>query len=331
MKKFYVDVTDYDKKIVTTAIESGADALLCNDSDIKKIKKLGLVKVISQKGDIRLGKDILVQEINNKDDEKKAMDKVKKVPMIAKISDWKIIPLEDLIASNPENVYCYVKNSKEAEIALNILEKGVAGVVLKTRNINELKKVSRVVFQTSEKINLIKAKIVEIKQLGLADRVCIDTTTNMGKGAGMLVGDTSSGYLLVHSESLQTPYCEPRPFRVNASAVHAYLKLPDNKTKYLTDLETGDELLIVNHDGTTYTTNLGRAKIEKRPMILIKAEYENSPISLIMQNAETIRLTKPGGKAVSVVNLKHGDEVLGYVEEAGRHFGQKIEESITEK
>ncbi|HUU50145.1 MAG TPA: 3-dehydroquinate synthase II [Nitrospinota bacterium] len=331
MKKFYVDVTDYDKKIVTTAIESGADALLCNDTDVKKIKKLGLIKVISQKGDIRLGKDILVQEINNKEDEKKAMDKVKKVPMIAKISDWKIIPLEDLIASNPENVYCYVKNSKEAEIALNILEKGVAGVVLKTRNINELKKVSKVVFQTSEKINLIKAKIVEIKQLGLADRVCIDTTTNMGKGAGMLVGDTSSGYLLVHSESLQTPYCEPRPFRVNASAVHAYLKLPDNKTKYLTDLETGDELLIVNHDGTTYTTNLGRAKIEKRPMILIKAEYENSPISLIMQNAETIRLTKPGGKAVSVVNLKPGDEVLGYVEEAGRHFGQKIEESITEK
>jgi len=331
MKKFYVDVTDYDKKIVTTAIESGADALLCNDTDVKKIKKLGLIKVISQKGDIRLGKDILVQEINNKDDEKKAMDKVKRVPMIAKISDWKIIPLEDLIASNPENVYCYVKNSKEAEIALNILEKGVAGVVLKTKNINELKKVSKVVFQTSEKINLIKAKIVEIKQLGLADRVCIDTTTNMGKGAGMLVGDTSSGYLLVHSESLQTPYCEPRPFRVNASAVHAYLKLPDNKTKYLSDLVTGDELLIVNHNGTTYTTNLGRAKIEKRPMILIKAEYENSPISLIMQNAETIRLTKPGGKAVSVVNLKLGDEVLGYVEEAGRHFGQKIEESITEK
>jgi len=331
MKKFYVDVTDYDKKIVTTAIESGADALLCNDTDVKKIKKLGLIKVISQKGDIRLGKDILVQEINNKDDEKKAMDKVKRVPMIAKISDWKIIPLEDLIASNPENVYCYVKNSKEAEIALNILEKGVAGVVLKTKNINELKKVSKVVFQTSEKINLIKAKIVEIKQLGLADRVCIDTTTNMGKGAGMLVGDTSSGYLLVHSESLQTPYCEPRPFRVNASAVHAYLKLPDNKTKYLSDLVTGDELLIVNHNGTTYTTNLGRAKIEKRPMILIKAEYENSPISLIMQNAETIRLTKPGGKAVSVVNLKPGDEVLGYVEEAGRHFGQKIEESITEK
>lgn len=331
MKKFYVDVTEYDKKIVTTAIESGADALLCNDPDIKKIKKLGIIKVISRSGDIRLGKDILIQEINNKNDEKEAMNIVKKVQMIAKISDWKIIPLEDLIASNPENVYCYVKNSKEAKVALNILEMGVAGIVLKTKNLNEIKKVSKVVFQTSEKINLIKAKIVEIKMLGLAERVCIDTTSNMGEGEGMLVGDASSGYLLVHSESLQTPYCEPRPFRVNASAVHAYLKLPENKTKYLADLKIGDELLVVKYDGTTYITNLGRSKIEKRPMILIKAEYENNPVSLIMQNAETIRLTKPNGKAVSVVNLKPGDEVLGYIEEAGRHFGQKIEESITEK
>lgn len=331
MKKFYVDVTEYDKKVVTTAMESGADALLCNDSDIKKIKKLGIVKVISKNGDIRLGRDILIQEINDKADERDAMNAVKKTPIIAKIADWKIIPLEDLIASNPENVYCYVKDSKEAAIALTLLEKGVAGIVLKTKNFNEIKKVSNVLSQASEKLELVKAKIVEIKMLGLADRVCIDTTTNMGKGAGMLVGDTSSGYLLVHSESLQTPYCDPRPFRVNASAVHAYIKLPNNKTKYLADLKTGDDLLIVNHDGTTVTTNLGRAKIEKRPMILIRAEHGSSPISLIMQNAETIRLTKPGGKAVSVVGLKPGDEVLGYLEKGGRHFGLKIEESITEK
>lgn len=331
MKKFYVDVIDYDKKIVTTAMESGADALLCNDSDIQKIKKLGITKVISKSGDIKLGKDIMVFEIKNKSDEKEAMEKVKKVPIIAKISDWKIIPLEDLIASSPENVYCYVKDSKEAKVALNIMERGVAGVVLKTKNLNEIKKVSKVISEASEKLDLISAKIVEIKLLGLADRVCIDTTTNMGKGSGMLIGDTSSGYLLVHSESLETPYCAPRPFRVNASAVHAYIKLPDNKTKYLADLETGDELLIVNHDGTTCKTNLGRAKIEKRPMVLIKAEFESNPISLIMQNAETIRLTKPGGRAVSIVKLKPGDEVLGYIEEGGRHFGQKIEESITEK
>jgi 3-dehydroquinate synthase II len=331
MKKFYVDVTEYDKKIITTAMESGADALLCNDADIGKIKKLGIVKVIAKNGDIKLGKDIIIHEINDKAAEREAMEIVKKVPMIAKIADWKIIPLEDLIASNPENVYCYVKDAREAGVALSSLEKGVAGIVLKTKNMNEIKKVSVAISQASERLDLIKARIVEIKLLGLADRVCIDTTSNMSLGEGMLVGDTSSGYLLVHSESLQTPYCDPRPFRVNASAVHAYLRLPNNKTKYLSDIQTGDELLIVKHDGTTRTTSLGRSKIEKRPMVLVRAEYEKSPISLVMQNAETIRLTKPNGKAVSIVNLKPGDEVLGYLEEGGRHFGQKIEESITEK
>jgi len=331
MKKFYVDVTEYDKKIVTTAMESGADALLCKDADIGKIKKLGIVKVIAKNGDIKLGKDIIIHEINDKADEREAMQIVKKVPMIARIADWKIIPLEDLIASNPENVYCYVKDAREAGVALSILEKGVAGIVLKTKNMNEIKKVSAVISQAAERLDLIKARIVEIKLLGLADRVCIDTTSNMGLGEGMLVGDTSSGYLLVHSESLQTPYCDPRPFRVNASAVHAYLRLPNNKTKYLSDIQTGDELLIVKHDGTTRTTSLGRSKIEKRPMVLVRAEYEKSPLSLVMQNAETIRLTKPNGKAVSIVNLKPGDEVLGYLEEGGRHFGQKIEETITEK
>jgi 3-dehydroquinate synthase II len=54
-------------------------------------------------------------------------------------------------------------------------------------------------------------------------------------------------------------------------------------------------------------------------------------VSTILQNAETIRLVRPDGEAISVVKLKPGDEVLGYVEEAGRHFGHKVKETITEK
>ncbi len=52
---------------------------------------------------------------------------------------------------------------------------------------------------------------------------------------------------------------------------------------------------------------------------------------MLVQNAETIRLTDPEGKAVSVVNLSPGDKILVAMEEGGRHFGMKIEESITEK
>jgi 3-dehydroquinate synthase II len=331
MKKFYVDVREFDKDIVTTAIESGADALLANDKDIEAIKKLSSIKVIAKSGDIKLGCDIIEININNKEEEAKAMELVKNQKIIASIKDWKIIPLEDLIASNNENVFCYVKDSKEASTVLKLLEKGVAGIVLKTTSINTIKDVANVIKESSGKIELVKIKITETKPLGMADRVCIDTVTNMKPGEGMLVGDTSSGFFLVHSESLETPYCAPRPFRVNAGAVHAYIKTSNGKTKYLADLKTGDELLVCDKDGKTWETNLGRGKTEKRPMMLVKGEHNKKVVTLIMQNAETIRLVDKDGKAVSIVSLKKGDEVLGCIEEGGRHFGLKINETIIEK
>ncbi len=71
----------------------------------------------------------------------------------------------------------------------------------------------------------------------MGDRVCLDTVSNMVPGEGMLVGNAGSGFFLVHSESLENPYVAARPFRVNAGAVHAYLYLPEGKTKYLSEVE----------------------------------------------------------------------------------------------
>ncbi|MGM0381842.1 MAG: 3-dehydroquinate synthase II, partial [bacterium] len=73
---------------------------------------------------------------------------------------------------------------------------------------------------------------------------------------------------------------------------------------------------------------------EKRPMMLVEAEIQSEgkthPVSLVLQNAETINLTAADGSAVSVVRLQPGDEVLALHEQAGRHFGVKVEETITE-
>ena len=90
-------------------------------------------------------------------------------------------------------------------------------------------------------------------------------------------------------------------------------------------------MLIVDFKGNTTTGTVGRLKIEKRPLMLVKAVFGGKQITSILQNAETIRLTDPEGKALSVVNLVLGDKILVAVEEGGRHFGHKIEESITEK
>jgi 3-dehydroquinate synthase II len=96
-------------------------------------------------------------------------------------------------------------------------------------------------------------------------------------------------------------------------------------------LKAGDDVLLVDFQGKSQTAYLGRNKIEKRPMMLIEAEAKGEPISLIMQNAETIRLVSPDGKAISITNLKPGDKVLGHIEKAGRHFGMKVDETLIER
>jgi len=147
----------------------------------------------------------------------------------------------------------------------------------------------------------------------------------------MLVGNSSQALFLVHSESVENPFVDTRPFRVNAGPVHAYIRLADGQTKYLSEIRSGDQVLVVNFDGTSYPAVVGRAKVERRPLVLVEAEENGQTVSSILQNAETIRLTAPSGEAVSLVDLKEGSEILISREDAGRHFGVKIDETITER
>ena len=213
------------------------------------------------------------------------------------------------------------------------MEKGVAGVVLETDNPADIKETVKYIKQLSaEKIDLISLEVTKVTSIGIGDRVCVDTCTNLNMSEGLLVGNSSQALFLVHAENLENPYVAARPFRVNAGAVHAYVRVPGDKTRYLGELQTGDPVLIVNKKGETYTSYVGRSKIEKRPMLVVHAkDGENTEYSIVLQNAETIRLTDTDGKAVSVVKLKAGDKVLGYVEKGGRHFGMAVEETITEK
>jgi len=330
MKKFWFDARNWNRELVTTALESGVDAIVVSAENVQNVRDLGLVNIVSEYGDIKLGEEVVEIEINNKDDEKKAILLGTSKIVIVKTSDWMIIPLENLVAQT-KNVIAYVQDHQEAQLAISALEKGVDGVLLATNDMNEIKRTAKLIKESSEKISLAKAKITQIRQLGLADRVCVDTCTNMVGSQGMLVGNSSSGMFLIRAENIETPYCDPRPFRVNAGAVHAYIRVPDGKTKYLADLRSGDQVLIVDAEGKTEISFVGRSKIERRPMMLVEAEYEGQAISLVLQNAETIRLIQPDGSPISVTKLRLFDEVLVYIEGAGRHFGVKIDETITEK
>jgi 3-dehydroquinate synthase II len=135
----------------------------------------------------------------------------------------------------------------------------------------------------------------------------------------------------VHAETLENPYVAPRPFRVNAGAVHAYIMLPDGKTAYLSDLVIGGQVLVADARGTAHPVIIGRTKIERRPLLLVEAVTGTAKVSLVLQNAETIRLVKEDGSAISVVSLAVGDTVLGSILEGGRHFGMAVKETILEK
>jgi 3-dehydroquinate synthase II len=330
MRKIWVKVDPWDKNMVTTALEGGADGIVVPKGFSDKVKALGRVQTISEDGDLKLGKDVVFFEIKSGEDEEEIAKLSQTKRVILQCSDWTIIPLENLIAKGAD-VIAQVKTLDEAQTAFGILEKGVGHVLFHSDDVVELKKVLSWFRSEGDKIFLQTAEIVEVRPVGMGDRVCVDTCTSMGMGQGMLVGNSSSALFLIHSESISNPYVSPRPFRVNAGPVHSYTRIPGGKTRYLSELSAGDPVLIVDFKGNTSTGIVGRLKIEKRPLMLIKAVFDGQEIATIVQNAETIRLTDPKGRAVSVVSLVPGEKVLVAMEEGGRHFGIKIEESITEK
>ncbi|WP_448588555.1 3-dehydroquinate synthase II [Thermocrinis sp.] len=324
MREFWYWAEEFDRKLIASAIEAGAKAVILEEGDEEEVKKLGKISVL------RKGVDFEYVLIKGKEDEERAGRYPSDVKVVVETTDWTIIPLENLIAQRGE-LYAVVRDEEEAKTAIGILEKGVKGVVLKSKDLNTIKKVGKVLEEGEETLPLVVVKITRILPLGLGDRVCVDTTSMLSRGEGMLVGNSSGGMFLVHAETEENPYVASRPFRVNAGAVHMYIRTPNNRTKYLCELRAGDEVMVYDHKGRGRVVYVGRAKVERRPMLLVEGKWENRKVSAVLQNAETIRLTKPDGTPISVAELKEGDEVLGYVEEAGRHFGMKVEETIIEK
>jgi len=328
MKQFWVDIRPWNKEIATTAIESGADALVVDWAE--DVRRLGRITTVAPDGDIKPGKDVFEYTITDKASDNKAAAQGKHTPVIVATSDWTVIPLENLVAQS-DNIIALVKDEKDAQMALHVLEKGTLGILLKTDSPAIVKSVAALLKSPAGKVDLVPFTVTKIHPVGMGDRVCVDTCSLLSDGEGMLMGNTSSAMLLVHAETLENPYVAPRPFRVNAGAVHAYILLPDGKTAYLSDLAIGGQVLVTDGKGTAHTAIIGRTKIERRPLLLVEAEAGKAKVSLILQNAETIRLVGEDGKAISVVNLQKGDTIMGCTLESGRHFGMAVKETIREK
>jgi 3-dehydroquinate synthase II len=249
--------------------------------------------------------------------------------LVVRCPNWKVIPLENLIAQTRGKAELIADTSdlSEAKIALQTLELGVDGVVISAQTSSDIEEMERLVKEIEEPVVLSKARVVSVRPIGLGARVCVDTCELMDQGEGMLVGSQSSGLFLVEAEVHRNPHVDPRPFRVNAGPVSSYVLTPGRKTRYLSELKTGDEILIANRSGTVRTGHVGRVKIERRPMMVVQADSSERSLSLVVQNAETVRLVS-NESSKSVSEIKQGDEVLVRIEEGGRHFGTLVADEM---
>jgi 3-dehydroquinate synthase II len=331
-----------EKESLLSLSHENADVILEGDQASNRNDKLEIVFLsdLNEKKLAQLKKEgkktALRVTIQGKEDENKAakaadlgVDYV-----IINCLDWRVIPLENLIAKGrgKSTLIAEVTTSEDAKVVLEALELGTDGVLLKTGNPNELEKTIKLIKSQAPKMLITSAKILSIKPIGSGARVCVDTVDLMIPGEGMLVGCQSAGFFLVEAEVNENPYVQSRPFRVNAGPASHYTLTSTQSTRYLSELKAGDEVLIVNREGKVRLTNVGRSKIEFRPLMLIEAQADDTKIKTILQNAETIRLVTPKASK-PVTELKPNDEVLVHIAaKGGRHFGIYVpEETVIEK
>ena len=326
MSRIYFNCVPFDKGDVTLALESGVDGVIVPRKHVEEVSGLSRCPVWA-------AEDTAMMALSVKADEEAVLERLHKGERVVLARGWEVIPVENLLAQS-DSVLAEAATLDEARLAAGILERGVAGIVVSREAVADLKTIVSQCKLAQGHEELLPAVITRVESVGLGHRVCADTLSILRKGQGMLVGNSSAFTFLVHAETERNEYVAARPFRVNAGAVHAYVRLPGDKTTYLGEFKAGQEVLIVDANGETSLATLGRVKIEVRPMLLIEAQVKTEEGvktgAVFLQNAETIRLTTPGGEPVSVVGLKPGDTILCRLDEAGRHFGMRISEDIRE-
>ena len=266
--------------------------------------------------------------------------------LVVELTDWKMIPIENLIAECEDSgtmLGVVVNHTEDVNGIAFALERGADAIIIKPEDslievcmiakslrLENQTKSNGMPIETNDSIKLTKGKIVNIESGGIGERYCIDLTCLISIGEGMLIGSSASSLALVHGEVISSQYVPSRPFRVNAGPPHSYVLMADGKTKYIAELTSGDEVMLVSDHGESRAATIGRLKIEKRPFLRISWEndYQISN-SIYLQQAETVRVVAGEGQVVSVTNLAVGDSILCHNSQYARHIGNQV--SISSK
>lgn len=260
------------------------------------------------------------------------------------LGEWKMIPIENIIAAcdgGPTKVAARISSPEQVLGAAFALQIGVDALLVdeKTLQTALIAKSQRgevtvdAIDETdNEELELSLLEVIEVSEGGVGDRVCVDLTSLLEPGEGMIVGSSSKSMILVHGETVESEFVPTRPFRVNAGASNSYIMMADGSTSYLSELKMGDEVLVVNGNEEARSCVVGRVKVEKRPFILFRWKNENdNEAGVLLQQAETVRLISESRGLVSVTELVPGMKLLGWNGGAGRHVGQTISAEVDER
>ena len=260
------------------------------------------------------------------------------------LGEWKMIPIENIIAAcdgGPTKVAARISSPEQVLGAAFALQIGVDALMVNENTLQTalIAKSQRgevatepVYESENQELELSLLEVIEVREGGVGDRICVDLTSLLEPEEGMIVGSSSKSMVLVHGETVESEFVPTRPFRVNAGASHSYIMMADGTTSYLSELKMGDEVMVVNSDGESRNCVVGRVKIEKRPFILFRWKNENdNEAGVLLQQAETVRLISESRELVSVTELVPGMKLLGWNGGAGRHVGQTISAEVDER
>ena len=260
------------------------------------------------------------------------------------LGEWKMIPIENIIAAcdgGPTKVAARISSPEQVLGAAFALQIGVDALMVNENTLQTalIAKSQRgevatepVYESENQELDLSLLEVIEVREGGVGDRICVDLTSLLEAEEGMIVGSSSKSMILVHGETVESEFVPTRPFRVNAGASHSYIMMADGTTSYLSELKMGDEVMVVNSDGESRDCVVGRVKIEKRPFILFRWKNENdNEAGVLLQQAETVRLISESRELVSVTELVPGMKLLGWNGGAGRHVGQTISAEVDER
>jgi 3-dehydroquinate synthase II len=252
------------------------------------------------------------------------------------IVEWagdRVIPLENAIAARGRrfHLWAFARTPAEVPGALGALEHGADQVLVELRSPEEVDALeSMVEGPMPTGLDWRSVEVRSVGPAGVGDRVLVDTTSLLRPAEGLLVGSSAAFLFHVASEAVGSAFSRPRPFRVNAGAAHSYVLLADGSTRYLSELEPGDAVLSVEPRGPARSVRVGRVKIERRPMVLVRADDDGTSRTVFLQEAETVRLSTPASR-VATTDLRAGARLEGVRLPPARHLGVAVQETIEER